>query len=69
VITERERQRIDRIRYKLIRRQPVDRADAQWVLDVAKREGTSIFPETEANARKLGFDTSGVKIDARRTGA
>jgi len=61
MITDREQKRLDKIRKRMASRLPVSRADAQWALDLARREGAALKPVTVQEAKKRGFDVSGIK--------
>jgi hypothetical protein len=61
MITDREQRRLNKIRKDIASRVKLDRKDAQWALDLARREGATLFPQTVKEAAKQGFNVNGIK--------
>ena len=61
MITDKEGKRLDKIKRQVTARIKVSRADAQWALDLARREGAILEPITVVTAMARGFDCAGIK--------
>lgn len=49
------------IQYAIKQGLEVSDFDKQWVIDLCKREGTSVHPKVADRAAASGFDTTGIK--------
>jgi urease gamma subunit len=61
MMTKRENQRLNKIRRAIESRRQLSKADASWMLDLAKREGTALRTDTIKEAARQGYDISGIK--------